>query len=134
MWTDSPLQSIFPVRDRQNNVQSFVCWVSGDNAKKLDAMSSTGLEQLVRAQLKQIRPGIEQNLEIVRVVSWGRDPYARGAYSYFSPGQIRRFQKIMAQPWQRIHFAGEHTAISSSGMESALESAERVAEEILSLI
>lgn len=132
MWTDSALQSIFPIRDRLGNVQSFVCWVSGDNAKKLDGMSSLQLEQFVRSQLSQIRPAIAQNLEIVRVVSWGSDIYARGAYSYFGPGQIRRFQKFMAQPWQRIHFAGEHTAISSPGMESALESAERVAQEILS--
>ncbi|HEY9600941.1 MAG TPA: NAD(P)/FAD-dependent oxidoreductase [Allocoleopsis sp.] len=131
MWTDSALQSIFPVRDRQGKVQSLVCWVSGEGAKKLDAMSTTGLEQLVRSQLKQIRPGVEENMEIVRVVSWGRDPFARGAYSHFGPGQIRRFQHQMAQPWQRLHFAGEHTAISSPGMESALESAERVAQEIL---
>ena len=134
MWTDTALESIFPVRDRQNNVQSFVCWVSGNRAKKLDRMSSTELEQFVRSQLKQIRPGIEENMSIVKVVSWGRDPYSRGAYSHFAPGQIRRFQKIMAQPWQRIHFAGEHTAISSPGMESALESAERVTQEILSRI
>ncbi|HBB33874.1 MAG TPA: hypothetical protein DDZ80_07500 [Cyanobacteria bacterium UBA8803] len=134
MWTDSALQSIFPVRDRQGKVQSWVCWVSGEGAQKLDAMSARGLEQFVRSQLQQIRPGIEKTMEIVRVVSWGRDPYARGAYSHFGPGQIRRFQKQMAQPWQRIHFAGEHTAISSPGMESALESAERVAQEILSRI
>jgi len=134
MWTDSALQSIFPVRDIQGNVQSFVCWVSGDGAKKLDVMSSGELEQFVRSQLKQIRPGIEENMSIAQVISWGRDPYSRGAYSYFGPGQIRRFQKLMAQPWQRIHFAGEHTAISSPGMESALESAERVAEEILTRI
>ncbi len=134
MWTDSALESIFPIRDALGKVQSLVCWVNGDNAKKLDAMSSKGLEQFVRSQLKQIRPGIEENMEIVRVVSWGRDPYARGAYSYFGPGQIRRFQQLMAHPWQRIHFAGEHTAISSPGMESALESAERAAQEILTRI
>ncbi|MBO1347238.1 MAG: hypothetical protein EBE86_007495 [Hormoscilla sp. GUM202] len=33
--------------------------------------------------------------------------------------------------WQPIHFAGEHRAIASPGMESALESAERVVGEIL---
>jgi monoamine oxidase len=134
MWTDSVLDSIFPVRDAQGKVQSLVCWVSGDNAKKLDAMRAADLEQFVRSQLKQIRPGIEENMEIARVVSWGRDPFARGAYSYFGPGQIRRFQHLMAKPWQRIHFAGEHTAISSPGMESALESAERVAQEILTRV
>ncbi len=63
-------------------------------------------------------------------MSWGKDPYAKGAYSHFAPGQIRRFRDTMAQPWGRIHFASEHTAIASPGMEAALESAERVANEI----
>ncbi|MHC5861532.1 FAD-dependent oxidoreductase [Nostoc sp.] len=57
-----------------------------------------------------------------------------GAYSHFAPGQVRRFQDKMAKPWQRIHFAGEHTAIASGGMESALESGERVSSEILARI
>ncbi|NEP67997.1 MULTISPECIES: FAD-dependent oxidoreductase [Moorena] len=81
----------------------------------------------VKAELKRIRPATESNVEIARVVSWGSDPYAQGAYAHFAPGQIRGFQDKMAKPWNRIHFAGEHTAIASPGMESALESGERVA-------
>lgn len=73
-------------------------------------------------------------MEIARVVSWGSDPFARGAFSHLAPGQIRRFRSKMAQPWKRIHFAGEHTAITSPGMESALESAERVTSEVLARI
>ncbi|MBC6420455.1 MAG: FAD-dependent oxidoreductase [Hormoscilla sp. SP5CHS1] len=45
--------------------------------------------------------------------------------------QLSQFRDKMAKPWQRIHFAGEHTASASPGMESALESAERVVGEIL---
>ena len=134
MWTDSPLESMFPVRDSEGKIQSFVCWVNGKRAQKLDLMSETELEPFVRLQLSQIRPGIEKNMKIEKVTSWGKDPYSLGAYSYFAPGQIRRFQKVMAKPWQRIHFAGEHTAIVSPGMESALESAERVAQEIVTRI
>ena len=37
----------------------------------------------------------------------------------------------MAEPWQRLHFAGEHTAVISPGIESALESAQRAANEII---
>jgi len=65
------------------------------------------------------------------VVSWGGDRYVLGAYAYFAPGQITQFRDKMAKPWQRIHFAGEHTAIASPGRESALESAEGVVGEIL---
>lgn len=40
------------------------------------------------AELKRLRPATEGNIEIARVVSWGGDRYARGAYAYFAPGQI----------------------------------------------
>jgi hypothetical protein len=38
----------------------------------------------------------------------------------------------MDQPWQRIHFCGEHLRRMEFGMESAMETADRVAVEILS--
>lgn len=134
MWTDSLLGTIIPVRDETSRVRSLVCWASGDIAKELDKMNSVELAKFTRSELKRIRPATEDNVEIVRVVSWGSDPFARGAYSHFAPGQIRRFQDKMAKPWQRIHFAGEHTAIANPGMESALESGERVTREILARI
>ncbi|NEP35718.1 MULTISPECIES: NAD(P)/FAD-dependent oxidoreductase [unclassified Moorena] len=131
MWTDSVLELVFPHKDASGEVQSLTCWANGASAKKLDAMSEQELGQFVKAELKRIRPATEGNVEIARVVSWGSDPYAQGAYAHFAPGQIRGFQNKMAKPWNRIHFAGEHTAIASPGMESALESGERVAGEIL---
>lgn len=85
---------------------------------------------MVKRELKRIRPSTEGHVEISRRISWGSDPFAQGAYHYFAPGQIRGFQQQMSKPWGRIHFAGEHTAIAASGMESALESAERVVKEI----
>jgi monoamine oxidase len=133
MWTDTLLQSISPVEDATGK-QNLVCITGGASAQQLDAMNSQVLAEFVQSQLALIRPASKGNVEITNVVSWDRDPLARGAYSHFAPGQIRRFQDKMAQPWQRIHFAGEHTAIASPGMESALESAERVMSEVLARI
>lgn len=133
MWTDTQLETISPVRDTTGR-QNLVCITGGTNAQQLDAMSPQVLAECVQSELARIRPTSKGNVQITKVVSWGRDPFARGAYSHFAPGQIHRFQGKMAQPWQRIHFAGEHTAISSSGMEAALESAERVAKEVLARI
>ncbi|HEY9654387.1 MAG TPA: NAD(P)/FAD-dependent oxidoreductase [Crinalium sp.] len=134
MWTDSMLSRLLPHRDAQGRVQSLVCWASGSNAQQLDAMHSSELAHFVQLELKKLRPSMAGKVELSRIVSWGRDPYARGAYSHFAPGQIRHFQAQMAKPWKRIHFAGEHTAIATAGMESALESAERAATEILALV
>ena len=134
MWTDSPLQRILPIRDATGKFTSWVSWVNGKDAQMLDAMSRKELSQFFHSELKRIRPSTANNVDIIEVVSWGKDPYAKGAYSYFAPGQIRRLRDAMARPWGRIHFAGEHTAIASPGMESALESGERVASEIFTAI
>jgi monoamine oxidase len=37
----------------------------------------------------------------------------------------------MDKAWNGIHFAGEHTAVTSPGMECAIESAQRAANEII---
>ena len=135
MWTDSSLlQRVFPLKDAAGPIESLVCWVNGVGAKQLDGMSAEELGQFIQSELREIRPAMEGNIEILRIVSWGRDPYALGAYSHFAPGQISQFRDRMVKPWKRIHFAGEHTAIASLGMEAALESAERVVEEIFALI
>jgi monoamine oxidase len=134
IWTDSVLESVLPIRDATGRVQSLVCFVNGAIADQLDAMSTKALAQFVKSELGRIRPASKGNVEIARVVSWGSDPFARGAFSHFAPRQIRRFRSKMAQPWKRIHFAGEHTAIASPGMESALESAQRVTSEVLARI
>lgn len=134
MWTDSVLSSLIPHRDDQGLVQSLVCWANGSNAQQLDAMSDPAVAQFVQSELEKLRPGMAGKVELSQIDSWGRDPYARGAYSHFAPSQIRRFREQMVKPWKRIHFAGEHTAVASPGMESALESAERVAGEILAQV
>ncbi|KJH69460.1 flavin monoamine oxidase family protein [Aliterella atlantica] len=133
MWTDTRLQNIFPVTDA-TGTQNLFCITGGNSARQLDAMNPQMLAEFVQSKLARIRPASKGNVEVTNVVSWGRDPFARGAYAHFAPGQIRRFQGKMAQPWQRMHFAGEHTAIASAGMEGALESAERVVNEVLARI
>jgi monoamine oxidase len=133
MWTDTLLQSIFTVED-DTGMQNLACFTGGASAQQLDAMNPQVLAEFVKAELARIRPASQGKVKVTKVVSWGRDPFARGAYAHFAPGQVCRFRDKMAQPWQRIHFAGEHTAIASPGMESALESAERVTSEVLARV
>ena len=134
MWTDSFLELIFPVDNgnSQKKTTTLAIWANGKNADYLAALSPQELETVVKRKLGQIRPSTAGSIEISRVIAWGSDRFSQGAYHYFSPGQIQALQSKMSKPWQRIHFAGEHTGVSASGMESALESAERVVREIVS--
>lgn len=130
MWTDSFLEQIFSVKD-EVGIQGFVAWANGDNADKLARLSNQEIEHTAKAQLQQMRPAMAESFNISRVIRWGSDRFSLGAYSHFAPGQITQWADEMARPWHRIHFAGEHTAIASGGMEAALESAERVVQELL---
>ena len=131
MWTDTFLELIFPLKNELGQVTGLVCWANGNNADKLAALNSQQLDKTVKSKLQKMRPATKGNIKISRVITWGADPFSLGAYAYFAPGQIREFQSQMAKPWYRIYFAGEHTAPFSSGMESALESAERVVAEVV---
>ncbi len=77
--------------------------------------------------------------------SWPNDPYAKGSYSYISPGQETLLTEMKEEKGevvktlfapidQKLYFAGEHTSILmdvSGTMEAACESGERVARMIL---
>lgn len=63
---------------------------------------------------------------------WELDPWARGSYAAFGPGQITSFLGTLDTPEGGLHFAGEHTSQHSQGyMEGAVESGARAATEVL---
>ena len=67
---------------------------------------------------------------------WTQEEYSRGAYGgYLPPGAWTIFGEAVSQPINSIHFAGTETASQWAGyMEGALQSAERVSEEILDVL
>jgi monoamine oxidase len=131
MWTDTIIERLFPNRDASGQIQSLTCWVDGSNAEILDAMSKEEQIDTVLGELAKIRPSTAEKIKIAKVVSWGNDPYAKGAYANYLPGQVSQLKPVMAEPWHRIHFAGEHTAVTTPGMECTIETAQRAADEII---
>jgi monoamine oxidase len=65
------------------------------------------------------------------VQRWAREPFARGGFASFGPGQMTGFLPVLARPEGGIHFAGEHTDAFTGWMEGAVRSGERAAVEIL---
>ena len=116
-----------------DEVTSFTAWTLGPNASRLDALPPAEAGRLVIDQIEAIRPAAKGQLELLGIKSWGTDPFARGGWAYFRPGQVARFAATMGAAHGRVHFCGEHLGRVSRGMEGAMESGERVAEEILAL-
>jgi monoamine oxidase len=102
-----------------------------DIERKLDAM--TGVERVAYGHdlAKVAFPEISNELQKSFVQHWGEEPFARGAFSVFLPGQMGLWTKVMAEAESRVHFAGEHTSPWSGWMEGALWSGERAAQEVL---
>jgi monoamine oxidase len=64
--------------------------------------------------------------------SWIDEPWARGSYSAYLPGQVTTLLGVGARRERGLVFAGEHTSTVSQGfLDGAVESGERAARELL---
>lgn len=134
MWTDRSMGRFMALKNdpaNPNRVTSCIAFVNGDMAKFMDRMPPDNALAFMMNELAEIRPSTKGALKPVKVWSWNRNVFAGGAYAYWKPGQITSFAQTLAQPWHRIHFAGEHTSATDRGMEGAMESGERAAFEVL---
>lgn len=83
--------------------------------------------------VEQTFPQIRANFEKGAVRQWALEPWSRGAFAVFGPGQMTSMRPAIASPEGRVHFAGEHTSTWTGWMEGALQSGERAAREVISM-
>jgi monoamine oxidase len=133
LFTDSLAGMVTAVRSGSapDEVSHFSCWVIGPNAMRLEGSSEVEAGRAVIGAIEALRPAAVGQLELIGLKSWGGDRFAGGAWAYFRPGQVSQFAADMAAPSGRIHFCGEHLALSGRGLEGALESAETAASEVV---
>ncbi|RCJ42654.1 amine oxidase [Nostoc minutum NIES-26] len=99
---------------------------------------SLNLAQSVRNLAEEaVRTIYPDALDTIDFVSydWSADEWIRGAYCYFGPGDLNRFNPYLTLPAGRVLFAGEHTApVEFRGyMEGAIRSGQRAAQQVLKL-
>jgi monoamine oxidase len=92
----------------------------------LSPVAGQGGSELAEDAFPRVRGELEKEVS----VRWREEPWARGAFAAFRPGQMKLLTEI-ARPEGRLHFAGEHTSPWMGWMEGAIESGERVAREVL---
>lgn len=98
------------------------------------AMTARNEEQRISftlGQMEKVYPAIRKNFEGGASVCWDEDGWARGAYAWFKPGQMRDLLPEIARAEGRIHFAGEHTSSWPGWMQGAFQSGHRAAREIV---
>ena len=77
-------------------------------------------------------PAVRSEVEKGTVHHWSAEPWTRGAFAVYRPGQMTTLMPALAAAEGGLHFAGEHTSAWTGWMEGALESGERAAREVLS--
>jgi monoamine oxidase len=84
-----------------------------------------------RRAISRFLPGLREQ-EVVATYSkvWQDDPWQRGGFAFMQPNQFEWLWPAARRAERRVHFAGEHTSVWFGWQNGALESAERVVQEI----
>ena len=129
--TDLPVTSLSHVTHTQPGSRAILeSYTAGANARRLAAMPLDERLAFVVDQGTRIFPELRSQFEGGTSISWGSDPWAKGAYAWFKPGQLALLPPRADQAQGRVHFAGDHTSAFPGWMQGALASAGRVVQEI----
>lgn len=129
LWTDDPLLGrIFVLGDSPPMLK---LWTVGAGADLLDRLPRATVGAEIITRIEAARPSAKGKLKLERLFSWQHSPMARGIYHHIGTGQAKLLADAVRAQGRRLHFAGEHLALSASGMEAALESGDRVARQII---
>jgi monoamine oxidase len=128
LLSDGPLQHIWEASIGEAPILcAFVCGKDATRWQRMKDPVQASLEAL-----NSICPAAGRSFRTGWFHDWINDPFAQGVYSHMQPGYVLDHLRFIAAPFDRVHFAGEHTATWSGFMEGALESAERVTHEMIS--
>jgi monoamine oxidase len=129
--TDTPIQMVNPAAGHQPGVRGILeSYLAGDRARAAAAMPEDERIAFTLAHLERVFPGAEAHFEVGVSRVWDADPWARGAYPWFAPGELTAFLPHCARSEGRIHFAGDHTTARPGWMQGAMESGVRAAREV----
>jgi monoamine oxidase len=131
IWSDGPVTSLRQAIGYDGARIRAMAFCVGKKGDQLDQLAPKDRAQFVLAEIERMRPSTKGKLEIVGVHSWPQTMFVEGCRHSYGPGQVTRWAHDMIKPHSRLHFAGEHTRRLDVGMESAMESGERAAIEVI---
>ena len=105
-------------------------YTGGPEARRIASMKEEERVLYVLGEMEKIFPNVRENFEGGISKCWDEDPWARGASSWYKPGQMGELWPHIAHSEGRVHFAGDHTSAWIRWMQGALHSGNRVAREV----
>jgi monoamine oxidase len=133
MWTDTALGEVSALRQSADSTEitGLVARARGFTAQRLDMLGESAARTLAVSEYEKLRPAARGKIKAVGYKSWTMDPYAGGCWTEWRAGELHDHLPAFSEPFGRVNFCGEHTAVSNRGMEAAMESAERAAVDAL---
>ena len=131
---DRPMEIWNPTWDQPGQRGILQAYIYEDLARRTCARSEAEQVRWTLDTIEAAQPGLAANCEGGVSKCWDDDPWARGAYTLYRPGQLSSgLPAVIARPEGRIHFAGEHASPYPGWIQGALWSGHRAAEAVAAL-
>ncbi len=131
--TDTPVERLWDLSHVQTGESKKGLIVSYTQDKNADAyceLSPESREAYTLDHIEAFFPEIKAETLAFFHYCWKEDPWAKGAWTDFLPGQWW-MTEVARRPEGRVHFAGEHTSAWAGWMQGAIESGKRAVQEIV---
>jgi monoamine oxidase len=134
--TDLPYQLTWETSRLQPGVSGIITnFTGGRHGIELGEGTPSDRAAELAIQLDVIFPGIATLRGKEARMHWPTQPFMRGSYACYLPGQWTSIRGAEGEAVGNLHFAGEHCSMDAQGfMEGGCETGERAAEEILAAV
>ncbi|MEO7508387.1 MAG: FAD-dependent oxidoreductase, partial [Pyrinomonadaceae bacterium] len=105
-------------------------YMTGANARASAKLDEPGRAEAALGDTEKLFPGMRKSYARSASIAWDDEEWTRGAFAWFRPGQMFELRPRLAQPVDRLVFAGEHMSKYPGWMQGALESGLRAATEV----
>ena len=122
--TDLPIRAAYFSHDVFKDAKRGVIIASytwEDDAVKWYSMDPQERVVTAAGMLAKIFPPLAKQFEVGASVAWHQEPFARGAFPLYHPGQID-FTKEVIKPEGRLYLAGDHASYGHGWIEGAVHS------------
>jgi monoamine oxidase len=128
---DRPMEIWAPSWDQPGPRGLLQAYLYEGLSREICQLDEAGRVGFALETMENVHPGLAKSYEGGVAWCWDDDPWARGAYTVFMPGQLsNHWPELIEKPEGRLHFAGEHVSPYPGWMQGALWSGHRVAEAV----
>jgi monoamine oxidase len=128
---DRPMEVWSPTWDQPGARGLLQAYLYENLARDVCAEDAAGRVRYGLETMEKVHPGLAESYEGGVATCWDEDPWARGAYTIFRPGELSSgWPELIAKPEGRIYFAGEHASPYPGWIQGALWSGHKTAEAV----